>query len=148
MKSNLSSFSEQYHASDFDENVPFKHQIVNFEAISETDKDNNSTLMSVRNYNKFASSEKKNVQNHNNREVELESFNVSSDAKQNNVNAKKDIKPFTYKPDGNRYFDNAAQLTSHIKDSHSKEKFMNVRQEGYGNLSHVDSSFISIPNED
>jgi hypothetical protein len=149
MKSNLSSFSEQYHASDFDENVPFKHQIANFDAISETDKDNNSTLISIRNYNKFASSDQKGIQNHKNKELELESFNVSSDAKQGNLNIKKDIKPFTYKPDTNKYFDNKTQLTSHVvKNSLNKEKFLYVREEGYGNLSHVDSSFVSIPNED
>jgi hypothetical protein len=138
MNSHLSSFSEQNNASDFDENIPFKVQEANFDAITETEKEFDSDMISVINYNKIQNSDRKG-QRIKNEEVH-ESYNVSSDTRQGLKHVQKDIKPFTYKPDGNKYFENTTKsYLNSFERSINKGKFLQVREEGEGIIPNADS---------
>ena len=152
MNSNLSSFTDQWHPSDFDENIPFKEHEESIEQIVETEKEFDSTITSQRNDNQILTSriEHEEVKVHSG--IDFYGQRAHSKLKKRkheDIKYLNDSKPFTYKRESGFSYRKPSEATSKLLESKRESEEVNkIVFKGYGQVLPEESSWMSIANED
>lgn len=153
MDSNLSSFSERFDPADFDEEVPYQHQVAIRNNSLSTEKEFDGIEAYInKNCEKRTSSRPSNAKD----SAQVDSFNVPEAEKNNDetpkyrANQETEIKPFNYQKKYGTYFGtNDNNKPNVIRNNQRKDdRPLQVKEVAHSEVSKVESSYVSVPNEE